>query len=705
MTISTQCRTLHQNVIQGTTYTIKSNDKKLQNDHKNDTISVPDLQKYTIEHGKRGQFKQAQVYATQLINSTPPMNLHGYLLSGDLYFYQGYQSSAMEIYDRGMDQYRMMVHITTATNDERSNKNDTNNTAFVSQPQYQLLYDRYQTAKMAHEKRIDFVNTLGCIDATALIFKHLLTQQNKPHGLDHDHAVLETTLVCKSWRDFALFQVPALWRYASCWSFMKKINPTFRLLHHPSGISHHVRQLALTDISLNTCNTLIELVQSGKLDHVKGLKYITGTEEQKLLDMSMVLVLSLNKNLTALFINEIHVVHDIDDVGVPLGKILSTCLSLRHLSILTNRTVHYDIISNNDNDLESQSTSSTTATLSSKTVTNYNDHYYYGLRTFVIRCRGTLDRILEDIVSRSPKLRAFSTANGCSSSRMLTQLDRSCPKLKIFYITPEPHEKIKLDEIMDGDEDGEGDHCYYHHSTDIISNNNGKQKEGGLEILGVDRLVIFEPRDLMPFFQKNQNTLRTLELELSDPQRTKVQDWAPLATMGPFPNIKRLFYSSSDRLGDADPIAVPLIERCPALEMIEFEYIDHVTLQAIHSLMALRHLRYLSITNSDMSRTIQAFFEHHARLGVASSLEKVSLVYAHPLTDAILDALAGIMTLKKITIRGSSQGVTKQGVESFIRKYASHSNVDNIQLSQLRQVSFVDIRQMLSVYKNQEPHP
>ena len=360
-----------------------------------------------------------------------------------------------------------------------------------------------------------------------------------------------------------------------------------------------------------------------------------------------------------------------------MDDILSTCRSLRHLSVVTNRAIQYNITNDDANNSEA------TAPLAKAT------DYYYELRTFAIRYRGeTLNRILQDIIRRSPKLRAFGTNNGCHSRKTLQHLDQFCPRLKILYITPEPQDKIKLDDI-NNDEDAD------QNDEDGISNSNS-----GLGTLGVDRMVVFEPSDLMPFFQKSQNTLQTIELELGDPQRMKLQDWAPLATMGLFPNVKRLFYSSNDRSGSTDTIAVPLLQRLSALETVEFEYIGHINSRVIDTLTALTRLRSLSIRNSDMNHGIRSFFEHHAGLNDVSTLKEVSLIYAHPLTDTLLNALADITTLNKINIRGSSEGVTKQGVKAFIRKYASRSNVANLSLSQLKHVPFVEVKEMLNTYKN-----
>ena len=173
-----------------------------------------------------------------------------------------------------------------------------------------------------------------------------------------------------------------------------------------------------------------------------------------------------------------------------------------------------------------------------------------------------------------------------------------------------------------------------------------------------------------------------------------------ISNNGSFPNIKRLFYSSNDRSGNTDTIAVPLLQRFSTLETLEFEYIGYINSRVIAALIALTRLRSLSIRNSDMNHEIQSFFEHHAGLNGISTLKEVSLIYPHPLTDTLLDALADITTLNKISIRGSSEGVTKQGVKAFIRKYASHSNVANLSLSQLKHVPFAVVKEMLNTYKN-----
>ena len=232
-----------------------------------DTLSISYLQRQAIEYGKRGKFKEAQIYAKKLIEIST-ISEKGYLLSGELYSYQGNQQSAMDVYGCGIRQ------LTTAI---RANKNcDSQQHNTILSQRTEILRSQYNTAKVAQEKRINFIDDLGCIDVIVLIFEHLLLLLDREgnrgvNGLT-DRVIMEITFVSKSWRDFALFQLTMFWRSARCWSPMRRTNSAFRLLLNPSGISHHIYHLSLTDITVGVTQVLIDLAQNQKLNHVKRVE-------------------------------------------------------------------------------------------------------------------------------------------------------------------------------------------------------------------------------------------------------------------------------------------------------------------------------------------------------------------------------------------------------------------------------------------------
>ena len=76
-------------------------------------MSISHLQRQAINYGKRGKFKEAQIYAKKPIEIST-ISQKGYLLSGGLYSYQGNQQAAIDIYDYGIRQLTTVM---------RANKN------------------------------------------------------------------------------------------------------------------------------------------------------------------------------------------------------------------------------------------------------------------------------------------------------------------------------------------------------------------------------------------------------------------------------------------------------------------------------------------------------------------------------------------------------------------------------------------------------
>ncbi|KAI8139865.1 hypothetical protein BJV82DRAFT_625277 [Fennellomyces sp. T-0311] len=411
------------------------------------------------------------------------------------------------------------------------------------------------------------------------------------------------------------------------------INPTFRLLH---TVAEYVHKLKLFGVSNKVSKELLVLARNGRLSKVNRIELNIQDE----LGLALPFVFSLEQHLTSLVINESY--SNGTGSGLALDILLSKCQSLQLLSLVTNRSISFD----------------TTSTPS------------YKLRTLVIQGSGDLNPVFETLLSRVPQLQQFGTPNGCSS-QTLTLLYQQCPRLKALHILS------NLDEIALEDFNNDNMH--------------------GLGTMAVDDQVMFAPRDLRPFFVKSRTTLRSLVLNLSQVRRVLPQAWTPLVALGPFPNMKNLYYTSSDRTGTTEYMAVPLMQQCPALESIVFDHIDMISDLAIDTLMTLPRLWRLEIAHTDMSPRIQRFFEHHARKGNGSSLRRVVITYGRSLTDPVLDALANVTTLSYIGIRGSVD-VTRSGLETFISKYSSHSDVRNLRLLDLRQIPRVEISHLLRAY-------
>ncbi|KAI8139886.1 hypothetical protein BJV82DRAFT_625367 [Fennellomyces sp. T-0311] len=502
--------------------------------------------------------------------------------------------------------------------------------------EWPLLYEKREEAKEILERKFDFVTKLPT-EITATIFAQLYSTE---------YTLVSCTGVSKRWREYMLQQYPALWRNSVIILNSGYIRPVTRLL---PAICSHVQRLSLDHTPDHILQKLLNMSESNKLSLVKDI--VIETPPPCLIDHHVQLLTLFQSNLTSLKIKftRRHRHSMLDTMQrqsqFELDTIMSLCSNLKYLELQS----HHGIIT-------------------------YRPQHSFPLGGYPLERLAIgvpqMETILEELIPRCPRLQALDMME--TTPRTMRLIDEQCQQLS--------HLKVR--------------YGFYSEESSIFTYNN--QDTAGLSTLQYysDNGVLIQ--NLLPFFTKSKNTLKTLELvvdEMDTPTGS-----SPLAQVA-FTRLNVLYLVFRGFNANFATAIASMIRQSPTLNDVTLVF-DGASIpdEFLQSLTPHTQLGSLTLCGfHSPSAGLEHLFSHFAARHQACTLQSIVVEDCDGVTDGVLSALADITTLQKIELRRSFENVWNTGMVAFMQKLRTLPCLESLSLASVPQINDDNITQLAEI--------